>query len=136
MTFDEDEDDPLFSVAEQGVAEQAATEAFNNLNKLKNEPYMAYLKRKLGEWYREAPKPVRQQPVLVLWPTTRRANPRTAATPPGPPRPRRRRTAVPPLKVATVLGFHLISKVFRPEFESRRIEHRDRTGQHGTDRAA
>ena len=75
MIFDEDDDVPLFSVAEQGVAEQAATEAFNNLNKLKNEPYMAYLKRKLGEWYREAPKPVRQQPVLVLWPTTRRANP-------------------------------------------------------------
>ena len=46
----------------KGIVEQAATQAFNNLNRLKNEPYMAYLKRKLGEWYREAPKPERQQP--------------------------------------------------------------------------
>ena len=41
-----------FDPRAKGIAEQAATEAFNNLNKLKNEPYMAYLKRKLGEWYR------------------------------------------------------------------------------------
>ena len=40
--------------------------------------------------------------------------------------------------MATVVGFYLISKVFRPEFEARRIEHRtgpDRiaqTGQHST----
>jgi hypothetical protein len=33
------------------------------LNKLKNEPYMAYLKRKLREWYSEAPRPLRKQPV-------------------------------------------------------------------------
>jgi hypothetical protein len=32
-----------------------------DLNKLANEPYMAYLKRKLGEWYREAPRPARKQ---------------------------------------------------------------------------
>ena len=52
-----------FDPRAKGIAEQAATEAFNNLNKLKNEPYMAYLKRKLGEWYSEAPQPERQQPV-------------------------------------------------------------------------
>ena len=40
--------------------------------------------------------------------------------------------------MATVVGFYLISKVFRPEFEARRIEHRtgpDRiaqTGPHST----
>ena len=33
-------------------------------SKLANEPYMAYLKRKLGEWYREAPRPARKQPVV------------------------------------------------------------------------
>jgi hypothetical protein len=27
---------------------------------------MAYLKRKLGEWYREAPRPAREQPVVML----------------------------------------------------------------------
>jgi hypothetical protein len=47
----------------KGVAEHAATEAFNNLNKIKNEPYMDYHKRKLGEWYRKAPQPARKEPV-------------------------------------------------------------------------
>ena len=55
--------DGPFDSRAKGVAEHAATEAFNNLNKIKNEPYMAYLKRKLGEWYREAPQPARKEPV-------------------------------------------------------------------------
>jgi hypothetical protein len=46
----------------KGVAEAAATEAFKILNLRTNEAYMHYLKRKLGEWYREAPRPVRRQP--------------------------------------------------------------------------
>jgi hypothetical protein len=29
-----------------------------------NEPYMAYLRHKLGEWYSEAPRPARKQPVV------------------------------------------------------------------------
>jgi hypothetical protein len=37
--------------------EHAFAEAMKNLNKLKNEPYMAYLQHKLGEWYSEAPGP-------------------------------------------------------------------------------
>ena len=56
------QDGPFDSRA-KGVAEHTSAEAFNLLNKLNNEPYMAYLKRKLGEWYREAPKPERKQPV-------------------------------------------------------------------------
>jgi hypothetical protein len=32
-------------------------EALKWLNKVKNDPYMAYLKRKLGQWYSEAPRP-------------------------------------------------------------------------------
>ena len=47
-----------------GVAEAAAAEGLKNLNELSNERYMQYLKRKLGEWYREAPRPARKQPVL------------------------------------------------------------------------
>jgi hypothetical protein len=34
----------------KGVAEAAAKEALQNLNNLANEPYMPYLKLKLGEW--------------------------------------------------------------------------------------
>jgi hypothetical protein len=55
--------DGTFDDRATGVAEHAYTQAFNNLNKIKNEPYMIYLKRKLGEWYREAPKPLRREPV-------------------------------------------------------------------------
>jgi hypothetical protein len=56
------------------------------------------------------------------WPTTTR-NQRMAA--PSPKRTRTRRgKVVTPLLVAMVLSFNLISKVFRPEFEARRIERR------------
>ena len=48
----------------KSVAEHASAEVMKNLNKLKNEPYMAYLKRKLGGWYREAPRPARKQPAV------------------------------------------------------------------------
>ncbi len=42
---------PFISRA-KGVAEAVAAAALSDLNQLANEPYMAYLKRKLGEWYR------------------------------------------------------------------------------------
>ena len=44
--------DGTFDDRATGVAEHAYTQAFNNLNKIKNEPYMIHLKRKIGEWYR------------------------------------------------------------------------------------
>jgi hypothetical protein len=41
--------DGPFDSRVKGVAEHAFLEAFKNLNKLKNEHYMAYFKSKLGE---------------------------------------------------------------------------------------
>jgi hypothetical protein len=52
-----------FDSRAKGVAKHSSAEAMENLNKLKNEPYIAYLKRKLGEWYCEASRPLRKQPV-------------------------------------------------------------------------
>jgi hypothetical protein len=52
----------------KGVAvltEAVAAAALSDLNQLANELYMAYLKRKLGEWYREASRPARKQPAVV-----------------------------------------------------------------------
>ena len=46
------------------LAEAVATAALSDLNQLANELYMAYLKRKLGEWYREAPRPAHKQPAV------------------------------------------------------------------------
>jgi hypothetical protein len=46
------------------LAEAVAAAALSDLNQLANELYMAYLKRKLGEWYREAPRPARKQPAV------------------------------------------------------------------------
>jgi hypothetical protein len=43
----------------QAVAAEALTDLIDL--KLANEPYMAYLKRKLGEWYHEAPRPALTQ---------------------------------------------------------------------------
>ena len=54
---------PLDSRA-KGVAEAVAAAALSDLNQLANEPYMAYLKRKLGEWYSEASRPARKQPAV------------------------------------------------------------------------
>jgi hypothetical protein len=51
----------------KGVAvltEAVAAAALSDLNQLANELYMAYLKRKLWEWYREAPRPARKQPAV------------------------------------------------------------------------
>ncbi len=50
----------------KGVAEAVAAAALSDLNKLANELYMAsgYLKRKLGEWCREAQRPARKQAVV------------------------------------------------------------------------
>jgi hypothetical protein len=54
---------PFYSCAKD-IAEAVAAVALSNLRKLANEPYMAYLKRKLGEWSREAPRPTRKQPAV------------------------------------------------------------------------
>ena len=53
-----------FDARAKGVAEAVAAAALSDLNKLANEPYMAHLKRTLGDWYREAPRPARKQPVV------------------------------------------------------------------------
>ena len=39
-----------------GYAEEVASDAFDKLNVIKKAPFKTYLKRKLGEWYRAAPK--------------------------------------------------------------------------------
>ena len=46
----------------QGFAEAVAAEAFDRLNAVKKAQYMDFLKRKLGEWYRAAPKGLRPAP--------------------------------------------------------------------------
>ena len=46
----------------QGFAENVAAEAFDRLNAVKKADYMDFLKRKLGEWYRAAPKGLRPAP--------------------------------------------------------------------------
>jgi hypothetical protein len=61
---------PLYSPARGvsvavAVATAALTPADLNTLKLASEPYMAYLKHKLGEWYSEAQRPERRQPVVV-----------------------------------------------------------------------
>ena len=53
-----------FDSRAKGVAEAVAAAALSDLNQLANEPYMAYLKHKLGGWYREAPRPARKQPAV------------------------------------------------------------------------
>ena len=50
-----------------GFAEEVAADAFDKLNAVKKSDYMAFLKRKLREWYRAAPKgpgpgPARREP--------------------------------------------------------------------------
>ncbi len=52
-----------FDSRAKGVVEHASTEAMKNPNKNKNKPYMAYLKHKLGEWYKEAQGLMHKQPV-------------------------------------------------------------------------
>jgi hypothetical protein len=57
-----------FDSRAKGVAEAvtACAGALSDLNQLANEPYMAYLKCKLGEleWYSEAPRPASKQPAV------------------------------------------------------------------------
>jgi hypothetical protein len=53
-----------FNSRAKGVTESVAAAALSDLNKLANEPYMAYLKRKLWEWCHEATRPVHKQPVV------------------------------------------------------------------------
>jgi hypothetical protein len=43
-------------------AEAVAAAALSDLNQLANELYMAYLKRKLGEWYREPARGPKTRP--------------------------------------------------------------------------
>jgi hypothetical protein len=58
-----------------GCCRGAAT-ALSDLNQLANDPYMAYVKRKLGKWYREAPRPARKhwQPAIDADETAPAAN--------------------------------------------------------------
>jgi hypothetical protein len=42
-------------------AEHASLKVMENLNKLKNKPYMAYLKRKHWKWYSKATRPLCKQ---------------------------------------------------------------------------
>jgi hypothetical protein len=65
------------------LAEAVAAAALSDLNQLSNEPYMAYLKRKLGEWYGKAQRPAHEQPAVDVDkpaparpPRTRRRQPR------------------------------------------------------------
>ena len=71
------------------LAEAVAAAALSDLNQLANEPYMAYLKRKLGGWYREAPS-LEDPPA---------SNPRSTRTSPRQPPGTRRRQQRPTLVV-------------------------------------
>ena len=108
-----------FDSRAKGVAEAVAAAALSDLNQLANEPYMAYLKRKLGEWYSEAPRPASKQPAVD-------------ADEPAPAAGTRRRQQRPtlPLVEATAVGSYSISKAYRPEFDvqgaSERAPDRDR----------
>ena len=87
------------------------------VNQLTNESYimMYYLKRKLGEWYYEAPRPARKQPAVVdadepgQQPTTRRMQPRQTL----------------PLVEAAAVYLYSISKAFRPEFDAQGAPERE-----------
>ena len=93
------------------LAEAVAAAALLDLNQLANEPYMAYLKRKLGEWNREAPRPARKQPVVHADEPAPAAGDQDS----------RRRQPRPtlPLVEATAVGLYSISKAYRPEFDVR-----------------
>jgi hypothetical protein len=53
-----------FDSRAKGVVEAVAAVAPTDLNQLASEPYMAYLKSKLGKWHSEAPRPARKQPAV------------------------------------------------------------------------
>jgi hypothetical protein len=44
-----------FDSRAEGIVEAVAAAALSDLNQLANKPYMAYLKRTLGQWYSKAP---------------------------------------------------------------------------------
>jgi hypothetical protein len=112
----------------KGVAvltEAVAAAALSDLNQLANELYLAYLKRKLGEWYRKAPRPAHKQPEVVA------DEPAPAAgESAGTRRRRRQQRPTLPLVEATAVGSYSISKAYRPEFDvqgaSERAPDRDR----------
>ena len=94
-----------FDSRAKGVAEAVAAAALSDLNQLANEPYMAYLKRKLGEWYLEAPRPARKQPAVDA------DEPAPGAGDQEEP-PRRQPRPTPPLVEATAVGLYSISKAY------------------------
>jgi hypothetical protein len=61
-----------FNSRAKGVTEHwhASAEAMKNLNKLKNKPFMAYLKHKLGEWYSKAPRPLLNINIKMIYYST------------------------------------------------------------------
>jgi hypothetical protein len=98
-----------FDSRAMGVAEAVSAAALLDLNQLANEPCMAYLKRKLGGWYREPPRPAHKQPAVDA------DEPRSPHQPPGTRRRQPRPTL--PLVEATAVGLNSISKAYRPEFD-------------------
>jgi hypothetical protein len=66
---------------------------------------MAYLKRKLGEWYREAPRPARKQSAVDADEPAPAAGDQEEAT-----------EADAPSGGGDGRGFVLVSKAYRPEF--------------------
>jgi hypothetical protein len=111
---------PFYSRA-KGVAEAVAAVALSDLNQLANEPYKAHLKRKLGEWYREAPRPAHKQPAVDADEPAplAAANDQEEAT---------EADAVSggATVEATAVGLYSISKVFRPECDPRGAPERRR----------
>jgi hypothetical protein len=79
---------------------------------------MAYLTRKLGEWYCEAPRPVRKQPAIDAdeparqLPTTTRRQPRPMS----------------PLVEVTAVGWYSSSKAFR------QVDSGSKPGEHRSER--
>jgi hypothetical protein len=106
-----------FDSRAKGVAKAVAAAALSDLNQLANKPYMAYLKRKLGEWYREPPRPARKQLAV----DEDESNPRSMKTSPRqPPTTRKRQPRLTlPLVDATAVGLSSISKAFRSKFDVR-----------------
>jgi hypothetical protein len=93
------------------LAESVAAAALSDLNQLANEPDMAYLKRKLGEWYSEAPRPARKQTAVDADEPAPAAGDQVTR--------RRQPRPMLPLVEATAVGLYSISKAYRPEFDVR-----------------
>jgi hypothetical protein len=101
-----------FDSQSKGVAESVAAAALSDLSQLANEPYMAYLKRKLGEWHSEAPRPASKQPAVDA------DEPAPAADESATTRRRQPRPTL-PLVESTVVVLYSIRKALRPESDAR-----------------